>query len=127
AGLARTTMAKSVHDAGWSMFVNMLTYKAVRYGRAFVQIDRFEPTTRTCSTCGHLDTPEPLHIREWDCPVCGAHHDRDINAAKNVKAAGQRGSSLRSISKASPPAPSEARHGAKKQEATESPTENRAA
>ncbi|MCI3273015.1 RNA-guided endonuclease InsQ/TnpB family protein [Streptomyces cylindrosporus] len=127
AGLARTQVAKSVHDAGWSMFVNMLEYKAKRYGRTFVQIGRFEPTTRTCSACGHLDTPKPLHVREWDCPACGAQHDRDINAAKNVKAAGQRGSSLWSTGKTNPPAPPGARHGVKKQEATESLTDRRAA
>ncbi|MFE7654571.1 RNA-guided endonuclease InsQ/TnpB family protein [Streptomyces bottropensis] len=89
-GMARTRLAKSVHDAGWSAFVNMLQYKCERYGRTFVQIGRFEPTTRRCSQCGHIDGPKPLHIREWDCPACGAHLDRDINAAINVEhAAGQ--------------------------------------
>ncbi|WP_328543219.1 transposase [Streptomyces sp. NBC_00371] len=86
-GLARTTLAKSVHDAGWSQFVNMLEYKAARYGRTFIKINRFEPTSQVCSTCGHHDGPKPLNVREWTCPACGTRHDRDVNAAKNVKQA----------------------------------------
>ncbi|MFE5689951.1 RNA-guided endonuclease InsQ/TnpB family protein [Streptomyces sp. NPDC056512] len=86
-GLARTKQAKSVHDAGWSQFVTMLDYKATRYGRTFIKINRFEPTSQVCSTCGHRDGPKPLHVREWTCPVCGTVHDRDVNAAKNVKQA----------------------------------------
>ncbi|GAA0347619.1 hypothetical protein GCM10010319_25280 [Streptomyces blastmyceticus] len=86
-GLARTRLAKSVHDAGWSQFVAMLEYKAVRYGRTLVKIGRFEPTSRTCSACGVKGGPKPLHIREWTCPACGTVHDRDHNAAKNVKTA----------------------------------------
>ncbi|MFE2732749.1 RNA-guided endonuclease InsQ/TnpB family protein [Streptomyces sp. NPDC059349] len=86
-GLARTKLAKSVHDAGWSQFVNMLAYKAARYGRTFIKINRFEPTSQVCSTCGHHDGPKPLHVREWTCPACGTRHDRDVNAAKNVKQA----------------------------------------
>jgi putative transposase len=88
-GLARTRLAKSVHDAGWSEFVGMLEYKARLYGRAFIRIGRFEPTSRTCSACGAKDGPKPLHVREWTCPGCGARLDRDINAAVNVaRAAG---------------------------------------
>jgi len=88
-GLARTWMAKSVHDAGWSAFVGMLEYKARLYGRAFHRIGRFEPTSQTCSACGVQDGPKPLHVREWQCGACGALLDRDINAAVNVaKAAG---------------------------------------
>ena len=86
-GLARTKLAKSVHDAGWSQFVTMLEYKAARYGRTFIKIDRFEPTSQVCSTCGHHDGPKPLNVREWTCPACGTRHDRDVNAAKNVKQA----------------------------------------
>ncbi|MDQ0604747.1 putative transposase [Streptomyces canus] len=85
--LARTGLAKSVHDAGWTQFVHMLEYKAVRYGRTLVKIGRYEPTSQTCSTCGAKDGPKPLHIRTWTCAVCGAVHDRDHNAAKNVKTA----------------------------------------
>lgn len=88
-GLARTRLAKSIHDAGWSAFVTMLAYKAARYGRTLVRIGRFEPTSQVCSKCGVQDGPKPLHIREWTCPACGAVLDRDINAAVNVaKAAG---------------------------------------
>jgi putative transposase len=88
-GLARTRLAKSVHDAGWSAFVGMLEYKARLYGRAFHRIGRFEPTSQTCSACGVKDGPKPLYVREWQCPACNAWLDRDINAAVNVgKAAG---------------------------------------
>ena len=88
-GLARTRLAKSVHDAGWSAFVAMLEYKARRHGRAFHRIGRFEPTSRTCSGCGVKDGPKPLHVREWQCGACGAWLDRDVNAAVNVaRAAG---------------------------------------
>ncbi|MEU9364472.1 RNA-guided endonuclease TnpB family protein [Streptomyces avermitilis] len=86
-GLARTRLAKSVHDAGWSQFVGMLEYKAKRYGRTFVKTGRFEPTSQVCSTCGHHDGPKPLAVREWTCTACGSVHDRDHNAAKNVKQA----------------------------------------
>ncbi|MGW5971645.1 RNA-guided endonuclease InsQ/TnpB family protein [Streptomyces sp. NPDC055186] len=87
AGLARTRLAKSVHDAGWSSFIGMLEYKAERYGRTFVKIGRFEPTSQTCSTCGVKDGPKPLNVREWTCRACGTLHDRDTNAAINVKTA----------------------------------------
>jgi putative transposase len=88
-GLGRTRMAKSVHDAGWSSFVAMLEYKARRYGRGFIRIGRFEPTSQECCLCGRRDDPKPLHIRAWQCPGCGGWLDRDINAAVNVaKAAG---------------------------------------
>ncbi|MFD8078162.1 RNA-guided endonuclease InsQ/TnpB family protein [Streptomyces sp. NPDC059718] len=88
-GLARTRLAKSVHDAGWSAFVSMLEYKAARYGRTLVKIGRFEPTSQVCSRCGVKDGPKSLHLRVWTCGACGAVLDRDINAAVNVaKAAG---------------------------------------
>ncbi|MGW1675886.1 RNA-guided endonuclease InsQ/TnpB family protein [Saccharopolyspora sp. NPDC002376] len=88
-GLARTRLAKSVHDSGWSAFVGMLEYKAALYGRKVVRIGRFEPTSQVCSNCGSKDGPKPLHIRTWQCSACGAHLDRDVNAAVNVaKAAG---------------------------------------
>jgi putative transposase len=83
-GLARTRLAKSIHDAGWSAFVGMLEYKAARYGRVFHRIGRFEPTSQVCSACGVKDGPKPLHIRQWQCRVCGAVLDRDINAAINI-------------------------------------------
>jgi putative transposase len=88
-GLARTWLAKSVHDAGWSGFVGMLEYKARLYGRQFHRIGRFVPTSQVCSACGVPDGPKALHVRTWQCLACGAWLDRDINAAVNVaKAAG---------------------------------------
>jgi putative transposase len=84
-GLGRTRLAKSVHDAGWSMFVGMLEYKAARYGRAFAKVDRWAPTSQVCSACGVPDGKKPLHIREWRCADCGTLHDRDVNAAINIR------------------------------------------
>ncbi len=90
AGLGRTRLAKSVHDAGWSAFVAMLEYKAARYGRTFARIGRFEPTSQVCSACGARDGPKPLGVRTWTCAACGTVHDRDVNAARNVLALGRR-------------------------------------
>jgi putative transposase len=88
-GLARTRLAKSIHDAGWSAFLAMLEYKARLYGRTVIRIGRLEPTSQTCSACGARDGPKPLHVRVWHCLACGAWLDRDINAAVNVaRAAG---------------------------------------
>ena len=87
-GLARTRLARSVNDAGWSTFVAMLEYKARRAGRTFVKIDRWFPSTRACSTCGAIGEAKPLHVREWTCG-CGTTHDRDVNAARNILAAGR--------------------------------------
>jgi len=87
-GLGRTRLAKSVHDAGWASFTGMLEYKAARYGRTFARVDRFFPSTRRCCDCGRINDKMALDVRAWDC-LCGSHHDRDVNAAKNVKAAGQ--------------------------------------
>jgi putative transposase len=87
-GLARTRLARSVHDAGWSTFVDMLAYKADRHGRTFRKVDRWFPSTRACSTCGAIGEAKPLNIREWTCR-CGAVHDRDVNAAINILAAGR--------------------------------------
>ncbi|MGW4805597.1 RNA-guided endonuclease InsQ/TnpB family protein [Kitasatospora sp. NPDC004272] len=107
--LARTRMAKSVHDAGWSRFVAMLEYKAARYGRQFIRIGRFEPTSQVCSHCGVKDGPKPLHVREWTCRACGAVLDRDVNAAVNVaKAAGLAVTACRAqVRRAPVPAPRE--------------------
>jgi putative transposase len=88
-GLARTRLARSVNDAGWSAFTAMLEYKARLYGREFHRIGRFEPTSQACSACGVKDGPKPLHVRVWTCAECGITHDRDVNAARNIaKAAG---------------------------------------
>jgi len=90
AALGRTRLAKSIHDAGWTRFVDMLEYKAALYGREFAKIDRFAPTTKTCSCCGTRVEHMSLRIREWNCPSCGMRHDRDVNAARNILALGRR-------------------------------------
>lgn len=85
ARLARTNMAKSVHDVGWSTFRDMLRYKAIARGATYEEVDE-SFTTQTCSECGSLSGPkglEGLAIREWSCD-CGANHDRDVNAARNI-------------------------------------------
>ncbi|WP_405087237.1 RNA-guided endonuclease InsQ/TnpB family protein [Microbispora sp. NBC_01389] len=87
-GLARTRLSKSVHDAGWSSFVDMLEYKARLHGRALHRIDRWFPSSKQCSECGAVAESMPLNVRSWQCP-CGAAHDRDVNAAKNILAAGR--------------------------------------
>jgi putative transposase len=89
AGLARTRLAKSVHDAGWSAFVRMLQYKGRLYGRQVYRIGRFEPTSQVCSACGANDGLKPLDVRIWQCQICLTWLDRDVNAAVNVaRAAG---------------------------------------
>ncbi|GAA0429831.1 transposase [Actinoplanes capillaceus] len=88
AGLGRTRLAKSVHDAGWAAFTAMLEYKAQRYGRTFARVDRWFPSTRMCSACGRINDKMTLNVRTWDCP-CGSRHDRDVNAAVNILAAGR--------------------------------------
>jgi putative transposase len=84
AGLARTRLAKSVHDAGWTTFLRLLEAKAAQHGRQVVKIGRWAPTSQTCSACGQRDGPKPLGVRAWACPACGAVHDRDVNAARNI-------------------------------------------
>jgi putative transposase len=88
-GLARTRLAKSVHDAGWAQLLRLISEKAQQYGRTFHQVGRYTPTSQTCSVCGANDGPKPLQVRSWRCNACGAVHDRDINAAKNILAAGR--------------------------------------
>ena len=81
-------LAKSISDAGWAEFVRQLKYKSLWYGRELVGIDRWYPSSKRCSDCGHTVAKMPLNVREWACPECGTVHDRDINAARNVLAAG---------------------------------------
>jgi transposase len=88
-GLMRTRLAKSVCDAGWSQLLRVIEQKAAQHGRTFARIGRFEPTTQVCSACGLTDGPKPLGVREWTCQGCGTMHDRDVNAAKNILAAGR--------------------------------------
>jgi putative transposase len=82
------SMSKAIADAGWGEFVRQLTYKADWAGRLLVAIDQWFPSSKRCSGCGHTLSSLPLSIRQWDCPECGMCHDRDINAATNIKAAG---------------------------------------
>ena len=82
------SLAKSISDASWSEFVRQLEYKAQWYGRTLVGIDRWYPSSKRCSGCGHTVARMPLNVRSWTCPECGSIHDRDINAARNVLAAG---------------------------------------
>jgi IS605 OrfB family transposase len=92
--LIKTKMAKSVLDAGWSTLKTMLEYKSHQAGIVFEEVNE-SYTTQTCSCCGAIPASSPkgragLGIREWICCDCGAVHDRDINAAKNILAAGHR-------------------------------------
>jgi putative transposase len=85
AGMKKSmNLGKSVSDAGWAEFVRQLEYKSQWYGRTFVKIDRFYPSSQICSSCGHKDGKKALDIREWTCSNCGTEHDRDLNAANNI-------------------------------------------
>lgn len=83
-------LAKSLLDEGWYQFTNMLDYKMKWYGGSLVKIDRFFPSSKTCSACGCRVSEMPLNVREWVCPDCGCVHDRDINAAQNILTEGLR-------------------------------------
>jgi putative transposase len=86
--LGNHTLAKAIADVGWGELVRQLQYKASWYGRAVVAIDKFYPSSKRCHACGHLLDSLPLDVRQWTCPECGVVHDRDLNAALNIKAAG---------------------------------------
>lgn len=78
-------LAKNIAEVSWCKFIEMLKYKCEWYGKNLVQIGQFEPSTKTCSHCGYKNTELTLKDREWICPVCNTYHDRDINAAINIK------------------------------------------
>jgi putative transposase len=82
-------LARVISDCGWGEFRRQLEYKCQRYGRQLVVIDRWYPSSKTCSACGRLLAELSLGTRQWTCPSCGARHDRDVNAARNILAAGQ--------------------------------------
>jgi putative transposase len=80
-------LARAINDAAWSKFRDLLEYKAAWYGREVIAVDRFFPSSKLCSHCGTLQERMPLNVRTWTCD-CGTTHDRDVNAAKNLLAAG---------------------------------------
>ncbi|MEW2049267.1 RNA-guided endonuclease TnpB family protein, partial [Streptomyces sp. NPDC005476] len=81
-------LARAISDAAWTDLRSMLEYKCAWYGRELVVIDRFFPSSKLCGTCGTVGGKLPLNVREWTCDDCGAVHDRDVNAARNILAAG---------------------------------------
>ena len=81
-------LAKAITDASWGEFTRQLAYKANWTGRTYVEIDPFFPSSKRCSCCGFVKDKLPLNVRSWECPECGATHDRDLNAARNILAAG---------------------------------------
>jgi putative transposase len=83
-GLLKTRLAKSVADSGWSKFLTYLKYKAEWYGRTFIQVDRFFPSSKLCHRCGYKNEDLALNDRTWCCPACGEIHDRDVNASINL-------------------------------------------
>ncbi|WP_118169083.1 RNA-guided endonuclease InsQ/TnpB family protein [Nostoc sphaeroides] len=83
-------LSKSISDVGWGMFVNFIDYKLEATDGQLVEIGRFFPSSKTCSCCGHVVDELPLDIREWDCPKCKSHHDRDGNASQNIRTEGIR-------------------------------------
>ncbi len=90
-GMVRNhSLAKAISDCGWGTFVNFLAYKLERKGGKLVEIDRWFPSSKLCSNCFYQVDEMPLDVREWTCPHCGTHHDRDGNAATNIRAEGIR-------------------------------------
>jgi putative transposase len=83
-------LAKAISDMGWGMFLNFMDYKLQQKGGLLVEINRFFPSSKTCSNCLYQMSEMPLDVREWTCPSCGTHHDRDENASKNIRAEGIR-------------------------------------
>jgi putative transposase len=81
-------LALAISDASWGELIRQLAYKCEWYGRELIKIDRWFPSSKRCGNCGHIVDKLPLNIREWECPKCGINHDRDINASKNILAAG---------------------------------------
>lgn len=87
--LQNRRLSRKIHETAWSTLVSMINYKSMKAGRTFHQIGRFVPSSKTCSCCGHTLEKLDLGTREWTCPSCGVEHDRDLNAAINIKNFGQ--------------------------------------
>ena len=83
-------LASSISDVGWGAFVNFLSYKLEHSGGILVEINRWFPSSKLCSNCHYQISELPLDVRTWTCPSCGTHHDRDGNAATNIRAEGIR-------------------------------------
>jgi len=81
-------LSQAISDVSWGEITRQLAYKCRWYGRNYLEVDRWFPSSKRCSNCGYIAEKMPLNVREWDCPDCGTHHDRDINASKNILAAG---------------------------------------
>jgi Putative transposase DNA-binding domain len=88
--LARTRLAKSVHDAGWATLVRLLQERALRAGRSVVKVSRWFPSSPLCSACGFCSGSKPLEVRSWTCPQRGAAHDGDVNAVRNILVEGRK-------------------------------------
>jgi putative transposase len=86
--LRNRALARPIADVGMGTFRRMLTYKCSWYGKELRLVDRYFPSSKKCSDCGHVAEKMPLDVREWRCTYCGSFHDRDLNAAKNIMAAG---------------------------------------
>ncbi|MDD4250125.1 MAG: RNA-guided endonuclease TnpB family protein, partial [Methanosarcina sp.] len=78
-------LAQAISDSAWSSFVQKLMYKAEWVGKTIIKIGQWEPSSKNCNVCGYHNSELSLDIREWQCPECGTFHDRDINAAINIK------------------------------------------
>ena len=91
-------LSRAISQVGWGMLCTMLKYKAEWDGKTYIEVDRFFPSSKTCSHCYYKRYELPLNIRSWNCSNCGTHHDRDINAACNIRDEGLRILSVGSIS-----------------------------
>jgi putative transposase len=83
-------LAKAIHQVGWGMFCTMLKYKSEMEGKVYVEVDRFFPSSKTCNVCLNRVDNLPLDVRNWTCNNCNSQHDRDINAAINLRDEGLR-------------------------------------
>jgi putative transposase len=87
--LQNRKLSRAIHEVAWTTLSNMISYKSSWAGKTYHQIDRWYPSSKTCSSCGHKLEKLDLGTREWTCPSCGTHHDRDLNAAMNILHVGQ--------------------------------------